>query len=131
MENLRNKIKPKLPICAKKKMADLPDRPRKAKKFKGSFQYKTKNNTIWFSQENLKNYKDVIMNSKLGEFYFYCKMYTKDVSCSHGGASDFGRHCNSVIHQKKEKEKCGQTSIGSFLVQRYKELFHRYSYTKS
>ena len=98
-------------------MADLPDRPRKAKKFMGSFQYKTKYNTIWFSQENLKNYKDVITNSKLGEFYFYCKIYTKDVSCSYGGASDFVRHCNSVIHQKKEKEKCGQTSIGSFLVQ--------------
>ena len=83
-------------------MADLPDRPRKAKKFKGSFQYKTKYNTIWFSQENLKNYKDVITNSKLGEFYFYCKICTKDVSCSHGGASGFARHCNSVMHQKKE-----------------------------
>ena len=85
-------------------MADLPVRPRKAKKFKGSFQYKTKYNTIWFSQENLKNFKDVIWNSKLGEFYFYCKIYTQDVSCGHGGASDLARHCNSVTHQKKKKK---------------------------
>ena len=33
-------------------------------------QYKMKYNTIWFSQESLKNYKDIITNSKLGEFYF-------------------------------------------------------------
>ena len=61
-------------------MADSPERPTKAKKFKGSFQYKTKYNTTWFSQENLKNYKDVITNSKLDEFYFYCKICIKDVA---------------------------------------------------
>ena len=43
-------------------MADLPERATKAKKF----QYKTKHNTTWFSQENFKNYDDMITNSKLG-----------------------------------------------------------------
>ena len=47
-------------------MADSRERPTKAKKFKGSLQYKTKYNATWFSQENLKNFKDVITNSKLG-----------------------------------------------------------------
>ena len=35
-------------------MANFPEVPAKAKKF----QYKTKYNTTWFSQENLKNYKE-------------------------------------------------------------------------
>ena len=95
------------------KVADS-KRDQQGKKFKGSFQYKTKYNTTWFSQESLKNYKDAITNSKLGEYYFYCKICTKDVSCSHGGISDLKRHCNSVTHQKGEKERCAQTSIGSF-----------------
>ena len=54
------------------------------------------------------------MNSKLGEFYFYCKIYTKDVSCSHDGASDLVRRCNSVTHEKREKERRAQTSINCF-----------------
>ena len=83
-------------------MVDSPERPTKAKQFKGFFQYKTKYNTIWFSQKNLKNYKDVITNFKLGEFYFYCKIYTKDVSCSDGGASDLVRYYHSP---KKGKRK--------------------------
>ena len=54
------------------------------------------------------------MNSKLGEFYFYSKVCTKDVSCRYGAASDLVRHCNSVTHQKREKERRAQTSIDSF-----------------
>ena len=54
------------------------------------------------------------MNSKLGEFYFYCKICTKDVSCNHRGASNLVRHCNSVTHQKREKERRAQTSVDSF-----------------
>ena len=63
-------------------MVESPDVPTKAKKF----QYKTKYNTTWFS---------------LG---FYCKIYIKYLSCSHGIADDLMRHCNSVAHQKSEKE---------------------------
>ena len=37
---------------------------------KTKIQYKMKYNTIWFSQASLKNSKDIITNSKLGEFYF-------------------------------------------------------------
>ena len=78
-------------------MADFPQRPIKSKKFEGSFQYKTKYNIPCFSQENLKNYKDMVTNSKLGEFYFYCKkMYV---------ANDLVRHYNSVTHQKSERER--------------------------
>ena len=58
---------------------DSPERLTKAKKFGGSFQYKTKYNITWFSQENLKNYKDVVTNSNLGEFYFYSNICTKDI----------------------------------------------------
>ena len=86
-------------------MADKPERsgPSNSKKFKGSFNYKTKYNAAWFSQDNLKKYKDVITNSKLGESYFSYKICAKDVSCSHGGASDLVRHCDAVTHQKREK----------------------------
>ena len=93
-------------------MADSPERPAKAKKFKGSFQYKKKYNTTWSSQEKLKNYKDMITNSKLGDFHFYCKICTK--FCSYGGVGDLVRHCNSVTHQKMEKERRAQTSIACF-----------------
>ena len=95
-------------------MADSSERPTKAKKFKESFQYKTKYNTTLCSLENLKNCKDVITNSKLGKFYFYYKICTKIVSCSHGGTSDLVRHCNSITHLKREKERLAQTSIDSF-----------------
>ena len=78
-------------------MTNSPQRPTMSKKFEGSFQYKTKYNITCFSHENVKNYKDMIMNSKLGELYFYCKkMYV---------ANDLVRHCNSVTHQKSEKER--------------------------
>ena len=60
--------------------------------FVGSFQYKTKYNITWFSQENLKNYKDVVTNSKLGEFYFYSNI-APQISC------------NSMTHQKSETKK--------------------------
>ena len=97
-------------------MADWPERsgPSNSKKFKGLFNYKTKYNAAWFSQDNLKKYKDVITNSKLGESYFYCKICAKDVSCSHSGASDLVRHCNAVTHQKREKERRKQPQIGTF-----------------
>ena len=89
MENLRNiAYAYDCVIINNKKMVDSPERPMKAKKFKGSFQYKLKYKTTWFCSENCKNYKNVITNSKLGEFYFYCKICTKDVSCSCGGASN-------------------------------------------
>ena len=68
------------------------ERPTKAKKFVRSFHYKTKYSITWFSQKYLKNYKDVVTNSKLREFYFYCKICT-NISC------------NSVTHQKSEKER--------------------------
>ena len=32
----------------------------------------------------------------------------------HGGAGNLVRHCNSVTHQKREKGRRAQTSIGSF-----------------
>ena len=67
-----------------------------------------------FSQQNLKQYKDVITQTKLEESYFHCKICDKDVSCSHGGASDLVQHCTAVTHQKLEKEKCTQPSIESF-----------------
>ena len=47
----------------------------------------------------------MITNSKFGEFWFYCKKCTKDVSWSHYGASDLVRHCNSVTYQKKGNRK--------------------------
>ena len=88
-------------LCARyhiiNKDGRLATETNKGKKFKGSFQYKAKYNTTWFSQESWKNYKDVITNSK---FYFYCKICTKDTSCRHGGASNLLRHCNSVTHLK-------------------------------
>ena len=98
------------------KMAESPDRSTgsKSKKFKGSFSCKTKYNASWFSQQNLKQYKDVITQSKLGESYFHCKICNKDVSCSHGGTSDLVRHCTAVTHQKQEKGRRAQPSIGSF-----------------
>ena len=58
----------------------------------GSLQYKTKYNITWFSQEYIKNYKDVVTNSKLGEFCFTVKYAPKI-------------YCNSVTHQKSEKER--------------------------
>ena len=83
-------------------MADSPERPTKTKKFEGFFQYKTKYNTIWFSQENLKNHKNIITNSKLGEFYFCFKnkICTKDVLCIHDIANDLVRHYseNDIIN---------------------------------
>ena len=98
------------------KIAESPDRSTgsKSKNFKGSFSYKTKYNASWFSQQSLKQYKDVITQSKLGESYFHCKICNKDVPCSHGGTSDLARHCTAVTHQKQEKEKRTQPSIGSF-----------------
>ena len=54
----------------------------------------------------------MITNSKLGKFYFYCKI-CKDISCSHGAASDLVRHCNLVTHQKKGR-RLTQTSLGYF-----------------
>ena len=97
-------------------MAESPDRSTgsKSKEFKGSFSCKTKYNASWFSQQNLKQYKDVITQSKLGELYFHCKICNKDVSCSHGGTSDLVRHCTAITHQKQEKERRTQPSIGSF-----------------
>ena len=89
------------------KIADSPERPTKTKKFGGSFQYKTKFNTTWFSQENLKNHKDVITNSKFGEFYFYFKnkICTKDVLCIHDIANDLVRHYseNDIINDIMRK----------------------------
>ena len=84
------------------KMAEPPDRSAgsKSKQFKGSYSYKTKYNVTWFSQQNLKQYKNVITQSKLGESYLHCKICNKDVSCSHGAASDLVRHCTDVTHQK-------------------------------
>ena len=86
------------------KMVELPDRSTgsKSKNIKGSFNYKTKYSASWFSQQNLKQYKDVITQSKLGESYFHCKIFNKDVLCSHGGASDLVRHCTTLSHQKLE-----------------------------
>ena len=97
-------------------MAESPDRSTgsKSKKFIGSFSCKTKYNASWFSQQNLKQYKHVITQSKLGESYFHCKICNKDVSCSHGGTSDLVRHCTAITHQKQEKERRTQPSIGSF-----------------
>ena len=97
-------------------MAESPDRSTgsKSKEFKGSFSCKTKYNASWFSQQNLKQYKDVITQSKLGESYIHCKICNKDVSCSHGGASDLVRHCTALTHQKLEKERRTQVSIRSF-----------------
>ena len=86
----------------------------KSRKIKVSFSYKTKYNTSWFSQQNLKLYKDEITQSKIGELYFHCKICNKDVSCSHCGTSDLLQHCTAVSHQKLEKERCRQWSIGSF-----------------
>ena len=86
----------------------------KSRKIKVSFSYKTKYNTSWFSQQNLKLYKDEITQSKIGELYFHCKICSKDVSCSHCGTSDLLQHCTAVSHQKLEKERCRQWSIGSF-----------------
>ena len=100
-------------------MVESPDVPTKAKKF----QYKTKYNTTWFSQESLKNYKDVVTNSKLG--YFYCKIYIKYVSCSHGVADGLMRHCNSVTHRKSEKE-----IQAVFFFHLLFFLFWRYTYSK-
>ena len=65
MENLRSKIKlnrlfTHYYVVNKN---DSPERPTKAKKFVRSFQYETKYNITWFSQENLKNYKDVVTNN--------------------------------------------------------------------
>ena len=83
-------------------MADSLERPKKTKKFGKSFQYKTKYNTTWFSQENLKNHKDVITNSKFGEFYvhFNNKICVKDVLCIHDIANDLVRHYseNDIIN---------------------------------
>ena len=81
------------------------------KKFEGSFQWKKKYNTTCFSQENLKNRNDIITNSMLGEICFYCKICTKDVSCIYDIANDLVRHCNSVTHQKREKERRAHFSI--------------------
>ena len=84
------------------KMAESLDRcaGSKSKKFKGSFSYKTKYNASWFSQQDLKLYKDVITQSKVGELYFHWKICNKDVSCSHCGTSDLVQHCTAVSHQK-------------------------------
>ena len=96
-------------------MAESPDRSTgsKSKESKGSFSCKTKYDASCFSQQNLKQYKDVITQSKLGELYFHCKICNKDVSCSHGGTSDLVRHCTAVTHQTQEKERGTQPSIGS------------------
>ena len=53
----------------------------------------------------------MITQSKLGEWYFHCKICNKDVPCSHGCTSG---HCTAVIHQKLEKERSTQPSIESF-----------------
>ena len=92
-------------------MAESPDRSTgsKSKKFKGFFSYKTKYNASRFSQQNLKQYKDVITQSKLGESYVHCKICNKDMSCSHGGASDLVQHCTAFTPQKLEKERSTHT----------------------
>ena len=112
MKNLRNKIKLKR-LCERyhiiNKDGRLARETKEGKKYKGSFQYKTKYNATWFSLEILNNHKDVITNSKLGEFNLYCKMCTKDASCSHGSAGNLVRHCNPVTHQKREKEGVDKT----------------------
>ena len=36
------------------------------------------------------------------------------MSCSHGGANYLVQHCTAVTHQKLEKERRTQLSIGSF-----------------
>ena len=56
----------------------------------------------------------MITRSKLGGSYFHCKICNKDLSCSHGDTSDLVRHCTAVTHQKQEKERRTQPSIGSF-----------------
>ena len=71
----------------------------------------------------------MITNSRLGEFYFYCKICTRDEFSSHSGASDLMRHCNSVTHQKMEKSKAC-TNLNRFFCL-CKVLFHRYSYMKA
>ena len=86
----------------------------KAKKFKGSFSYNTKYNENWFEKENLKEYKDIVCKSKLGDNYFFCQVCNKDVSCSHGGSSDLVRHCASVTHNNRLKEKRQQPTIAGF-----------------
>ena len=113
------------------KMVESVDRSTgsNSKKFKGSFSYKTKYNASWFSQQNLKQYKDVITQSKLGESYFHCKVCNKDASCSHCGASDLLRHCTAATHQKLEKGKT-RTAVNRILYI-HKKLFYGYSYEKS
>ena len=100
------------------KMADSPERPTKTKKFGESFQNKTKFNTTWLSQENLKNHKDVITNSKFGEFYFYFKnkICTKDVLCIHDIANDLVRHYsgNDIINDIMRKRVLEDLEIKIF-----------------
>ena len=48
---------------------------RRQKSLKDLSSIKMKNNTIWFSQENLNNYKDVIKNSKLEDIRYVAKLY--------------------------------------------------------
>ena len=64
-----------------------------AKKFKGSFSYKSKYNESWFEKESLKVYKDIVTNSKHGDTYFFCQICNIHVSCSHGGSSGLVREC--------------------------------------
>ena len=84
------------------KMADSPEKITKTKKFEVSFQCKTKYNTTWFSQENSKspNHEFQVRGS-----FFLPKICTKNILFIHDFANDLVRNCNSVTHQKREKEK--------------------------
>ena len=86
-------------------MADSPEKTTKTKKFEVSFQCKTKYNTTWFSQENSKspNHEFQVRGS-----FFLPKICTKNVLFIHDFANDLVRNCNSVTHQKREKEKHAQ-----------------------
>ena len=50
----------------------------------------------------------------LGESYSFCKICIKDFLCSHGGASDLVRRCNSVTPKKSLKKRRTQCIIVSF-----------------
>ena len=67
--------------CNKQRWLNRQRDHRRQKGLRTFFEYKTKCNTTWFSQENLKSYEDVITDCKFGEFYFYCKICFNDGLC--------------------------------------------------
>ena len=71
----------------------------------------------WFSQQNLKQYKDVITQSKLGESYFHCKKSVTKMCYAVMVAlvTLCGIICTAATHQKLKIERCTQPSIGSFI----------------